>query len=242
MTPRPRIGITPWLRELPTALGERTRLYTLDPGYAAGVVRAGGIPLVVPHDVAPAVALDGLNGLLLSGGGDVAPTSYGAVDEGACEDVDDAADAWELAVVAEARTRRLPTLGICRGMQLLAVAHGGALAQSVADPGAHPGMGALPPTETLAKRHPVQIAAGSRAAAVFGSTELLVNTIHHQVVADPGGLVPTGWAPDGTIEALESPDWPALGVQWHPEKMPEPEQRRLFEDLVAAAARAAVAA
>jgi putative glutamine amidotransferase len=149
---RPRIAITPWLRELPTPLGARTRLYALDPAYAARVAAAGGDPFIVMHDVAPAAALDGMDGLLLSGGGDVAPASYGAADEGACEDIDPRADAWELALIAEARRRRLPTVGICRGMQLLAIAHGGALAQR-ADAALHPGMGALAPDASLARRH-----------------------------------------------------------------------------------------
>ncbi|HET8759119.1 MAG TPA: gamma-glutamyl-gamma-aminobutyrate hydrolase family protein [Solirubrobacteraceae bacterium] len=229
---RPRIAITPWLRELPTPLGERTRLYALDPAYAAGVAAAGGVPLVVPRDADPDEALAGMDGLLLSGGGDVAPATYGAVDEGGCEDVDPATDAWELALIARAREQRLPTVGICRGMQLLAIAHGGGLAQRC-DPALHPGMGALPPAESLARRHPVQLAAGSAAARVFGVARVAVNTLHHQVVRDAGELVVSGRAGDGTIEALEAADWPALGVQWHPEKMPEPEQARLFRFLVA---------
>jgi putative glutamine amidotransferase len=229
---RPRIAVTPWLRELPTPLGERTRLYTLDPGYAAGVAAAGGSPVIVPHDLEPADALDAIDGLLLSGGGDVAPASYGAPDEGGCEDVDAGADAWELALIAEARRRRLPTFGICRGMQLLAVAHGGALAQRVGDPALHPGMGALPPAASLARRHEVALEPGSALAGALRTTRLAVNTLHHQVVRDPGDLVVAARAADGTIEALEAPDWPAFGVQWHPEKMPEPAQARLFELLL----------
>ena len=229
---RPRIAITPWLRELPTPLGERTALYTLDPAYAAGVAAAGGSPFVVPHDLGPAEALDGMDGLLLSGGGDLAPASYGGTDHGACEDVDPRADAWELALIAEARRRRLPTIGVCRGMQLLAVAHGGALAQRVGDPAMHPGMGALPPAASLARRHEVALESGSAIARAFATTTLSVNTLHHQIVSDPGDLVVAARAADGTIEALESAQWPAVGVQWHPEKMAEPEQARLFELLV----------
>lgn len=79
----PRVAITPWLRELPTPLGERTRLYALDPAYAAGVAAAGGVPVIVPRDARPEDALDGIDGLLLSGGGDLAPVTYGAADEAA---------------------------------------------------------------------------------------------------------------------------------------------------------------
>jgi putative glutamine amidotransferase len=231
----PRIAITAWRRRLPTPLGERTTLDALDPGYAAGIAAAGGIPLILSREAAsPGGALDGMDALLLSGGGDVAPATYGAPDEGASEDVDPEADAWELALVAEARSRQLPTLGICRGMQLLAIAHGGALAQGV-DPSLHPGMGALPPEESLARRHPVDLERGSAIAGVFGTSRLSVNTLHHQAVSDPGTLTVTARAPDGTIEAVEAGDWPALGVLWHPEKMDDAEQRRLFELLVARA-------
>jgi putative glutamine amidotransferase len=177
-----------------------------------------------------------MDGLLLSGGGDVAPETYGAEDAGGCEGVDPEADAWELALIAEARRRRLPTLGICRGMQLLAVAHDGALAQRVPDPALHPGMGALPPEDSLGRRHPVDVERGSTLARVLGTPGLSVNTLHHQAVSDPGTLTVAARAADGTIEALEAADWPALGVLWHPEKMSEPEQGRLFELLVERAA------
>jgi putative glutamine amidotransferase len=229
---RPRIAITPWKRELPTALGARTSLYALDPAYAAQVAAAGGAPILTPHDLEPEEALAGVSGLLLSGGGDVAPATYGAEDAGGCDDVDAGVDAWELALIGAARERRLPVLGICRGMQLLAVAHGGALAQRVTDPGMHPGMGELPPDESLARRHEIVLDSGSALAGLFGAERLDVNTIHHQVVDDPGTLSPVARAGDGTIEALEASDWPALGVQWHPEKMAEPEQRLLFRHLV----------
>ncbi len=228
----PRIAITAWRRRLPTPLGEQTTLDALDPGYAAGVAAAGGIPTILSREASPVDALDGVDGLLLSGGGDVAPVTYGAYDEGGCEDVDLDADAWELALVGEARRRRLPTLGICRGMQLLAIAHGGGLAQRVDDPSLHPGMGALPPAESLAQRHPVELERDSAIAGVFGTSRLSVNTLHHQAVSEPGTLTVAARAPDGTIEAVEAEDWPAVGVLWHPEKMDEAAQRRLFELLV----------
>jgi len=228
----PRIGITPWLRELPTPLGDLTRLYALDPAYAARVAAAGGSPVILVRDARAQDALDGIDGLLLSGGGDVAPATYGDVDAGDCEDVDPDADAWELALIEEARRRRLPTVGVCRGMQLLAVAHGGALAQRVTDPAMHPGMRALPAAETLSRRHEVELAHTSTLARALGTARLSVNTIHHQVVADPGTMTVVARAPDGTVEGLESSAWPALGVQWHPEKMDEPEQAGLFELLV----------
>ena len=154
--------------------------------------------------------------------------------------MDPLADAWELALIEHARRRRLPTLGICRGMQLLAVAHGGTLAQRC-DPALHPGMGALPAGESLARRHDVELRVGSATARLFGASRLSVNTLHHQTVSDPGSLAVTARAADGTIEALEAADWPALGVQWHPEKMPEPGQARLFAFLVSPVSAGAAA-
>src|SRR5580704_7056696 len=124
---RPRILVTSWRRPLPTYLGERTILDTLDPAYAAQVFDAGGLPLVVSRPPG-GDALDDLlsvaDGLVLTGGGDVDPASYGAGLENA-DDPDAGADAWEIALIAGAREGALPTLGICRGAQLLAVAHGG---------------------------------------------------------------------------------------------------------------------
>ena len=233
----PKIAITPWLRELPTPLGKRTSLYSLDPAYAAGVAAAGGVPFIVTRHAGVEETLDGMDGLLLSGGGDLSPATYGAADEGLCEDVDSGADTWELALIEEARKRRLPTVGICRGMQLLAVAHGGALTQRLSVPSLHPGMGELPPAKAFSRRHAVEIDVASTTARLLGTSRLPVNTLHHQAVTDPGTLTVVARAADGTIEALESTDWPALGVQWHPEKMPEPEQARLFAFLVEPALR-----
>lgn len=239
---RPRILITPWRRRLPTFLGERTLLDTLDPAYADRVAQAGGRALIVPRppadvEAAAAEVLDLADGLLLSGGGDVDPTTYGG--DGEAEDADPAADRWELLLARGAAARGLPTLGICRGAQILAVAFGGALHQELGPEAAHRALADLGPDEILADRHPVTLRPGSRAAGVYGAGELTVNTIHHQAIADTGSLSPSAEASGGLIEAVE-PDaglapWPALGVQWHPEKMPEPEQRRAFDWLIRSA-------
>jgi putative glutamine amidotransferase len=253
---RPRILITPWRRTLPTFLGERTLLDTLDPAYADRVAEAGGLPLIVPRppaDVRAAATevLELADGLLLSGGGDVDPGSYergagSATDDvdparavGAGEDVDPRADAWELLLGRGAAARGLPTLGICRGAQILAIAFGGALHQELEPEAGHRELGDLTAEEILADRHRVRIRPGSCAADVYGAGELDVNTIHHQAIADTGALTVSAEASGGLIEAVE-PDadldaWPALGLQWHPEKMPEPEQRQAFAWLVRSA-------
>jgi putative glutamine amidotransferase len=244
---RPRILVTCWRRPLPTYLGERTILDTLDPAYAAQVFDAGGLPLVVSRP--PGDALDDLlsmaDGLVLTGGGDVDPASYGAELEDA-DDPDAGADDWELALIAGARDRALPTLAICRGAQLLAVAHGGRLAQRLSAGDGHRSLDGLAPEEILAARHDVELSAGSRVQRALGGSErIAVNTIHHHEIADAGELDVTGTAPGGVIEAVEPrSEWPCVGVQWHPEKMSEPEQAGLFAQLVGASrdrAKAAVA-
>ena len=231
----PVIGLTAFRRDLPTYLGERTDLYTLDPAYADGVARAGGMPLIIPHGEDPDAVLDLLDGLVLTGGGDLHPEHYGAAAEVELEDANAGADRWELALAQEARARRLPTLGICRGMQALAVAAGGRMVQDIGPEHGHPPV-ATTPEELLDGRHDVEVAAGSRIAGVIGRRAFPVNSIHHQAVVDAGDLVVTARVGD-VVEALEGDgDWRVLGVQWHPEKMPEPEQQGLFRDLVAAAA------
>ena len=124
----PVIGLSAFRRELPTYLGDHTDLYTLDPSYANGITRAGGLPLIIPHNENPAAVLDLLDGLVLTGGGDLHPEHYGAETQAELEDTNAAADVWELALARGAQERLLPVLGICRGMQTLAVAAGGVLA------------------------------------------------------------------------------------------------------------------
>jgi putative glutamine amidotransferase len=235
---RPRILVTCWRRPLPTYLGERTILDTLDPAYAARVSDAGGLPLVVSRP--PDDALDDLlsmaDGLVLTGGGDVDPGSYGAEPENV-EDPDAGADAWELALIAAARERGLPTLAICRGAQLLAVAHGGRLAQQLSDADGHPDLAGLTPEAILSARHEVDLVPGSRVQRALGGNRdrVAVNTIHHHEIADAGELQVTATTPGGVIEAVEPrTNWACVGVQWHPEKMPEPEQSGLFAQLIAA--------
>lgn len=228
---RPVIAITPWLRSLPTALGAHSLLYTLDPAYVRCVASAGGRPTIIPQDDDPVAALDGVHGLVLSGGSDVHPDSYGSAHAGAEDEANADVDRWELSLIAAARRRGIPTLGICRGMQLLAVAHGGTLVQHL-DDNLHPGMGALDPDTTLAMRHDVALVEGSQLASILGARRLRVNTIHHQAIHDPGTLRVSAVGPSGVIEAVEADDWPMLGLQWHPEKMHEPEQQRLFAHLI----------
>lgn len=229
--------MTPWRRFLPTFLAERTDLYTLGAEYPEAVIEAGGIPLVVPHltpDFADEV-LAGLDGLVLTGGDDVHPTTYGAADSGVAQGTSVAADAWEVALARRAVDRRIPVLGICRGLQVLNVAFGGTLDQHISRPDTpHPPTPG-DPEAVMAQRHEITLRPGCRLAAVYGTEARVVNTIHHQAldrVADP--LEPVAWAPDGVVEAVEAadPDLDVVAVQWHPEKILEEGERPLFADFV----------
>ncbi|GGI08446.1 gamma-glutamyl-gamma-aminobutyrate hydrolase family protein [Egicoccus halophilus] len=236
---RPRIAITTWRRPLPTFVAERTLLHTLADEYVTCVRDVGGLPLLVPHvrgeQEADAV-LDAVDGLLVAGGGDVDPASYGAANV-ASKDVDPEADTSELALLRCARRRRVPTLAICRGMQLAVVAAGGTLLQEIGRPGGVHEPISNDPDAVIGARHPVEVLDDTRLAAIFGAGTRTVNTIHHQAVDDlPAGLRVTAVAPDGVIEAVEPVDdpWPLLAVQWHPEKL-EGADRMLFEAFVALA-------
>jgi putative glutamine amidotransferase len=234
---RPLILVTCWRRYLPTFLGERTLLDTLDPAYVDRVAEAGGWPLLVTRQPAQVrQSIDELvqlaDGLVLTGGGDVDPASYGAARENVQDD-DLEADAFELGLLRAARAVRLPTLAICRGAELLAVAHGGRLAQHPPQTDAHTALHGRSGEQIRAARHEATLIEGSRLRSAFGRETIQVNTIHHHQIADAGELRTTAVAPGGVIEGLEpDSDWSCVGVQWHPEKMDEPEQRVLFERLV----------
>jgi putative glutamine amidotransferase len=205
--------------------------------YVRSVHASGGRAVLITPDAPDLDVLDGLDAMIFTGGADVDPARYGEVPHPATVVAPDR-DAAELLLMRAAVDADLPVLAICRGMQLLTVLYGGALHQHLpavlgADthrPVTGPGLG----------EHPVRLAADSACGHVLGGS-VIVNSWHHQGVRDPGRLRPTGWCPDdGLIEAVEDPDRRfVIGVQWHPEEMPD---RRLFTALVAAARPDALAA
>lgn len=215
------------------------RMWHVNPGYFRAVEAAGGLPIILP----PARDVDGLlnlvDGLLLTGGGDLAPARYGAEPlPGLLTEVSAERDEFDLALARRAMQRGLPLLAICRGHHVLAVAGGGTLHQDLAGlPGVRRHKcGFWPPA------HGVVIAPGTRLAQVFGQHGLRVNSAHHQAVdRAPDGWLVSARAPDGVIEAIEPahPSGFVLSLQWHPEEMfdRDPIQLRPFAALVAAAAR-----
>jgi putative glutamine amidotransferase len=233
---RPRIGLSGYRRTVDIVTGP-TLLHTANRYYVDSVVRAGGAPVVLPA-VDPGLAVDllsGVDGLVLTGGGDVGPDRYGRARAAETDGVDDVRDAFELAAVRAALDADLPVLATCRGAQVVNVALGGTLVQHVPlATGARHGW-ADRYTETV---HAVALEPGCRLAAVLGTAELEVNSLHHQAVGDLApGVRAVGWAPDGTVEAIEVDAHPeVLAVQWHPELLEDdPLHQGLFEWLVRAA-------
>jgi len=203
--------------------------------YVDAVVQAGGLPFVLPvldPDDAGA-ALLALDGLLLTGGGDVEPSLYGALPVSEVYGLDPARDASELALVRAAARAGVPVLGICRGAQVLNVAFGGSLVQHVP---AVTGVDHCLRDRAYELVHDVKIDPASLLASVAGGTALGVNSLHHQAVDRLGaGLRAVAWSPDGVVEGLESDDVFArlLGVQWHPELLVDHRaHERLFTWLV----------
>ncbi|CAL9323094.1 MULTISPECIES: gamma-glutamyl-gamma-aminobutyrate hydrolase family protein [Streptomyces] len=225
---RPLIGVSTYLEA-----GARWGVWELEAallpvGYPRLVQRAGGLAAMLPPDdperAVEAVAR--LDGLVISGGPDVEPVRYGAEREPRTGPPAPERDAWELALIEAALASRIPLLGICRGMQLLNVALGGTLVQHVDGHAEVVG---------VFGGHPVKPVPGTRYAGIVPE-ETSVPTYHHQAVDRLGtGLVPSAYAADGTVEAVELPSgegW-VLGVQWHPEMG---EDERVMRALVEAAA------
>lgn len=210
---RPLIGITANFGERGSELAE---------GYYASVEAAGGVPVVIPPgikaDALPAL-LDGLDGVLLSGGADVNPLFVGEEPLPQLHGVNARRDASELLLVRLAYDRQIPLFGICRGIQVLAMALGGKIHQDLA--ACLPGVSLLKHSQDLERSvasHSVAAAEGSLMEKLLGRS-FFVNSFHHQAVSEPGShLRATAQAADGVIEAVESSEGKSIyGVQWHPE-------------------------
>jgi gamma-glutamyl-gamma-aminobutyrate hydrolase PuuD len=226
----PRIGIT--------RSGSAERIGRSYQPYHERIREAGAEPVdLFPGLGADPVLLDGLDGLLLTGGADAVPARYGQEPHPETDGGDAARDEQELALIRAALARDLPIFAICRGQQVLNVALGGTLLQHIEGDShrAHErGAGD-------SRWHTIQAEPGSRLADLLGTAPLEANSRHHQAVAPDGvagGLVVTARAPDGIIEGLELPGrrW-VLAVQWHPERDEVAERfRSLFAAFVAEAA------
>lgn len=221
----------------PSPHGEGRELMYAYGTYLEAIETAGALPLLLPP-LADALerTLPLIDGVILAGGDDLDPQSYGEQNVACRGLLDPRRERHDLALAREARRRGIPTLGICLGVQLINVAAGGTLVQdigsSVPDALRHTGR------TGRRERHRVSLEPGSRLAAILGAVDFDVNSGHHQSVKGPGsGLSISARAGDGVVEAIEDAAHPFyLGVQWHPEEMlAEESAQRLFGAFVEAA-------
>jgi putative glutamine amidotransferase len=237
----PVIGITG--RSDQSARPPNISLFVTGQTYVRAVELGGGAPVIVPPHLEEAklrAIFERLDGLLLSGGGDIQPSFFGEEDSGLLWLVDGERDRSELALARWALEKKLPLLAICRGLQVLNVAAGGTLIQDIPThvPGAlnHSPVSGQPKGSVV---HTVDVMADSQLSTMVGAGDLGVNSTHHQAVKALGdGLIVTARSPDGIVEGLELPNHPfCIGVQWHPEAMiaSQPLMLRLFEGLAEAA-------
>ena len=229
----PVVGVTTYLE--PARWGAWDVTAAVLPHWYLDVLRGVGLDIVLlpPADEPAVTLLDRLDGLVLVGGADVDAARYGATPDPTADVPRTSRDESELALYRAARERGMPVLGVCRGMQVMAVAHGGTLIQDLPSAG----------YGTTHREQPGQfVDHGARfdngvVAALYGRSEVVVNSSHHQAVESAGSLTVTGRAVDGTIETCEDPDADfCVGVQWHPEPR---DRREADRPLLAAFAAAA---
>jgi putative glutamine amidotransferase len=236
MSERPVIGISAYCQQARWSSWDLPAVL-LPSRYTDMVAAAGGLPVLLPPLAGVTDVLGRLDGLVLSGGGDIDPAAYGAARDPACGPASPDRDDAEIALARRALDSGLPVLGICRGLQVLNVALGGTLFQHLPDVVGHVGHS---PDPAGYGSHKVSVLPGSQLQVALGRTEAAVPTHHHQAIDRLGvGLVATAWTDDGVIEAaeLDPADGAADGqfmiaVQWHPEAGDDPS---LFDALIAAA-------
>jgi putative glutamine amidotransferase len=240
---RPVVGLTPDVGETaPRPARPALPQYELKQAYADAVLGAGGLPVILPYGedesaAAEAVAL--CDAVVVTGGAfDIPPEAYRAQAHRLLGRLKPGRTRFEQGVLRAALEARKPVLGVCGGMQLLAVELGGTLWQDIREevPGASDHEQKIDPRQP---GHSARIVSGTQLARIVGADIVQVNSTHHQAVRDAGPAVVSAVAPDGVIEAIELPDRFAVGVQWHPELMAGAEHRALYRALVEAARAAA---
>lgn len=230
MTRRPLIGLT-------MDSGDKPGRYGLNADYPASIEKAGGLPLPIPyrtdHALIPQI-VDLLDGILFIGGDDLDPALYGEQWHPKAIPIDPERQKFELALIAEVERRRLPTLGICLGSQLMNIHRGGSMHQFLPDVKRdnaieHRKLDRDAPT------HPIHVDLSTQVGRAIGKSEVVGNSYHKQAANRVGrGLKVVATAPDGVIEGFEDPTFPLFAaVQWHPERLnDQPEHLALFKLLV----------
>ena len=233
---KPVIGITTRPRPVQSAGGTRSA-DTVQHTYRKSVAEAGGIPVLFPptdHSSIPAL-IERIDGVVLTGGGDIDPRQYGGHADDTVYQIDDERDRFELDLAQRLAAAALPTLAICRGLQIVNVALGGSLVVDL--PTAIGAQHSMAGEEVFVPHQDVTLEPDSMVAQAIGATSVTVNSIHHQAVLDLGtDLRITGRAGDGVVEAIEATtDWPLIAVQWHPEyltRVGDVPSKALFAELI----------
>ena len=214
---KPVIGIT-------SDIGKENN-YKLNKNYVNAVIRAGGMPIIlsvgIENDVKQLSTM--LDGLVLTGGGDIDPTLFNEEPHPSLGTVSPSRDSVEIAMVHEMLSLDKPVLGICRGLQILNVAVGGNMYQDIHSQYSRPGLQHAQKSPRNHQSHFVQMVKGSLLESITACNQIKVNSFHHQAVKDvPEPLIISGVASDGIIEAIESTGHTfVLGVEWHPEELSE---------------------
>jgi len=232
--PKPLIGLT----TTRTTNQSQGTTFGINETYAKAISNAGGLPVLIPLNISNddlATLLFRMDGILFTGGYDVDPRVYGGLLHPRVERIDNTRDEIETHLVQVMVDSGKPFLGICRGLQVINVAMGGSLYEHLPDqiPGYISHDNHHLPRNFLA--HIVNIEPDSHLSQIFVSNQIQVNSLHHQGLHRLAhGLLPTAYAPDGLIEAIEMPEHPfGLAVQWHPEDLQEHEaMRKLFQVFV----------
>lgn len=221
---RPVVGLSTYFEHAAWGLWEIEA--AVIPRWYLDVLQGAGADVVLLPPNTSAEVLDRVDALVIAGGADVDARLYGEESHATADAPRESRDATELALYREARMRDMPFLGICRGAQIMAVAHGGSLHQHLPEV-----------TDLEHKRAPLvfvdhgaRLEPGSRISTIYGHDQIVVNSFHHQAIKDAGDLRVTGWAPDDTVEVVEVPSATfAVGVQWHPE---HPDRRAADRPLI----------
>jgi len=236
MARRPVVGVTPDVGQTSASAGRPSvPRYELKQAYADAVLAAGGLPIVLPYsedETAPAEAIALCDAVVITGGAfDIPPEAYGARAHRRLGPLKRERTQYEQRLLQAALAAGVPILGVCGGMQLLAVELGGTLYQDLREelPSAFDHEQKIDPREP---GHPIELVEGSALAAIVGTRKLDVNSTHHQAVHDPGLAIVSATSPDGVIEAIELPGRFVLGVQWHPELLAAREHLELYRALV----------
>lgn len=235
---KPLIGVTPWY-------DYENKLTFIKSGYCEGIIKAGGLPVLLPvlqEEYVLSDIYERVSGILLSGGPDVDARHYGELNMAYNGDISPLRDRMEIYLTRRAINEGMPILGICRGIQIMNAAMGGSIYQDIHLQ--HKDRELIKHSQQAPKWYPtheINIKAGSKVRQIFNKENLSVNSFHHQSVKDVADCFEiTSLAPDGIIEAIECKEHPfAVGVQWHPELMWEEDilHLEIFNEFVAAADR-----